>query len=122
MSLPGSEGVNPITMIDLVTYNVCAQVFEYLVRSASDLSIQPQLATKWEATKPDATEWTFTLRDGVMWQDGTPFTAKDVVATMDRLIDAGNSALTGTLEKGGTVAADDQTVVFTLAKANGHFP
>lgn len=122
MSLPGSEGVNPITMIDLVTYNVCAQVFEYLVRSAADLSIQPQLATKWEATKDDATEWTFTLREGVMWQDGTPFTAKDVVATMDRLIDAGNSALTGTLEKGGTVAADDMTVVFTLAKANGHFP
>ena len=122
MSLPGSEGVNPITMIDLVTYNVCAQVFEYLVRSASDLSIQPQLATKWEATKDDATEWTFTLREGVMWQDGTPFTAKDVVATMDRLIDAGNSALTGTLEKGATVAKDDMTVVFTLSKANGHFP
>ena len=53
MSLPGSEGVNPITMIDLVTYNVCAQVFEYLVRSASDLSIQPQLATEWKATKTD---------------------------------------------------------------------
>jgi peptide/nickel transport system substrate-binding protein len=122
MSLPGSEGVNPITMIDLVTYNVCAQVFEYLVRSASDLSIQPQLAEKWEATKDDGTEWTFTLRSGVMWQDGTPLTANDVVATMDRLIDAGNSALTGTLEKGATVAKDDMTVVFTLAKANGHFP
>jgi peptide/nickel transport system substrate-binding protein len=122
MSLPGSEGVNPITMIDLVTYNVCAQVFEYLVRSAADLSIQPQLATKWEATKDDATEWTFTLRTGVMWQDGTPFTAKDVVATMDRLIDAGNSALSGTLSKGGTVAKDDTTVVFTLDKPNGHFP
>ena len=109
MSSPGSEGVNPITMIDLVTYNVCAQVFEYLVRSAADLSIQPQLATKWEATKDDATEWTFTLREGVMWQDGTPLTAKDVVATMDRLIDTGNSALTGTLEKGATVAKDDMT-------------
>ena len=90
---PGSEGVNPITMIDLVTYNVCAQVFEYLVRSAADLSIQPQLATKWEATKDDATEWTFTLREGVMWQDGTPLTAKDVVATMDRLVDAGNTVI-----------------------------
>ena len=122
MSLPGSEGVNPITMIDLVTYNVCAQVFEYLVRSASDLSIQPQLATKWEATKSDGTEWTFTLRDGVMWQDGTPFKASDVVATMDKLIDAGNSALTGTLSKGGTAAPDDKTVVFTLDKPNGHFP
>ncbi|MBM3681346.1 MAG: hypothetical protein FJW81_08540, partial [Actinobacteria bacterium] len=61
MSIPGSEGVNPITMVDLVTYNVCAQVFEYLVRSASDLSLQPMLATEWSANA-DASEWTFKLR------------------------------------------------------------
>ena len=122
MSPPGSEGVNPITMIDFTTYNICSQVYEYLVRSASDLAIEPQLAEKWEATKDDGTEWTFTLRSGVMWQDGTPLTAKDVVATMDRLVDAGNSALTGVLSKGGTVAKDDTTVVFTLDTPNGHFP
>ena len=79
MSAPGSEGVNPITMIDLVTYNVCAQVFEYLVRSASDLSIQPQLATEWSGSAV-GTEWTFTLREGVMWQDGKPFTSADVAS------------------------------------------
>jgi len=121
MSLPGSEGVNPITMIDLVTYNVCAQVFEYLVRSASDLSIQPQLATEWSGSA-DGTEWTFTLREGVMWQDGTPFTSADVVSTMEKLVEAGNSALTGTLSAGGTTAPDDKTVVFKLDKPNGHFP
>ena len=121
MSLPGSEGVNPITMIDLVTYNVCAQVFEYLVRSASDLSIQPQLATEWSGSD-DGTEWTFTLREGVKWQDGSAFTSADVVSTMDKLVEAGNSALTGTLAKGGTTATDDLTVVFKLDKPNGHFP
>jgi peptide/nickel transport system substrate-binding protein len=121
MSPPGSEGVNPITMIDLVTYNICAQVFEYLVRSASDLSIQPQLATEWSGSA-DGTEWTFKLREGVMWQDGTPFTSADVVATMDKLIEAGNSALTGTLGAGGTTAPDDLTVVMKLDKPNGHFP
>lgn len=121
MSPPGSEGVNPITMIDLVTYNVCAQVFEYLVRSASDLSIQPQLATEWSGSA-DGTEWTFKLREGVMWQDGTPFTSADVVSTMDKLIEAGNSALTGTLGAGGTTAPDDLTVVMKLDKPNGHFP
>ena len=121
MSLPGSEGVNPITMIDLVTYNVTAQVFEYLVRSASDLSIQPQLATEWSGSD-DGTEWTFTLREGVKWQDGSAFTSADVVSTMDKLVEAGNSALTGTLSKGGTTATDDLTVVFKLDKPNGHFP
>ena len=121
MSPPGSEGVNPITMIDLVTYNVCAQVFEYLVRSASDLSVVPQLATEWSGSS-DGKTWTFKLREGVMWQDGTPFTASDVVATMDKLVEAGNSALTGTLSAGGTTAPDDLTVVFALDAANGHFP
>jgi peptide/nickel transport system substrate-binding protein len=121
MSLPASEGVNPITMIDLVTYNVCAQVFEYLVRSASDLSIQPQLATEWSGSD-DGLEWTFKLREGVKWQDGSAFTSADVVSTMDKLVEAGNSALTGTLSKGGTTATDDLTVVFKLDKPNGHFP
>jgi peptide/nickel transport system substrate-binding protein len=104
-----------------VTYNICAQVFEYLVRSASDLSIQPQLATEWSGSA-DGTEWTFKLREGVMWQDGTPFTSADVVATMDKLIEAGNSALTGTLSAGGTTAPDDLTIVMKLDKPNGHFP
>jgi peptide/nickel transport system substrate-binding protein len=122
MSIPGSEGVNPITMIDLVTYNMTAMCFEYLVRSASDLSVVPQLATEWKATKADATEWTFSLREGVTWQDGTPFTSKDVVATYDNLLEAGNSALNGIVDKGGVSAPDDLTVVFTLAKSNGHFP
>ena len=121
MSKLGSEGINPVTMIDLVTYNVTAQVFEYLVRSAADLSVQPQLATEWSAN-PDGTEWTFKLREGVMWADGTPMTSADVVATFERLVEAGNSALSGTLEKGGTTAPDDTTVVFTLASANGNFP
>lgn len=121
MAIPGSEGVNPITMIDLVTYNVCAQVFEYLVRSAADLSLQPQLATEWSANA-DATEWTFKLREGVTFSDGTPLTAAAVVATMENLIEAGNSALSGVLEKGGTAAPDDTTVVFTLAAPNGLFP
>ncbi len=121
MELPSSEGVNPITMVDLVTYNVTAQCFECLVRSVADLSLQPQLATEWSASA-DALTWTFKLREGVMWQDGTPLTSKDVVATFNNLIEANNPAIGGIVEKGGVAAPDDLTVVFTLAKANGHFP
>ncbi len=121
MDLPSSEGVNPITMVDFVTYNTTAQCFEYLVRSAADLSIQPMLATEWSGST-DALTWTFTLREGVMFQDGTPFTSKDVVATFNNLIEAGNSALTGILDKGSVAGPDDLTVVFTLSTPNGHFP
>lgn len=42
----------------------------------------PWLATEWSAT-PDGTRWSFTLRDGVKWQDGKPFTADDVAFTVE---------------------------------------
>ncbi|MGF9762381.1 ABC transporter substrate-binding protein [Microvirga sp. 0TCS3.31] len=41
----------------------------------------PRLATRWE-TSPDGKTYTFTLRDGVKWSDGKPFTADDVAFTL----------------------------------------
>ena len=49
-------------------------------------SIKPDLATKWEWNE-DGTELTFTLRQGVKWHDGEPFTAKDVLCTIDLQLD-----------------------------------
>jgi ABC-type transport system substrate-binding protein len=48
-------------------------------------SIIPALATTWTVSD-DKTVYTFTLREGVKFHDGTPFTADDVVATFDRII------------------------------------
>jgi len=42
----------------------------------------PELAESWEAS-PDAKVWTFKLRSGVQFHNGKPFTADDVVATLD---------------------------------------
>ena len=60
-----------------------AQVLETLVTYA-DGEAQPLLAESWE--NPDPLTWTFTLREGVMFSDGTPLTANDVKASLDRLI------------------------------------
>lgn len=46
--------------------------------------IEPELATSW-TWNADNTILTFKLREGVKWHDGKPFTAKDVVCTMDQL-------------------------------------
>ena len=56
------------------------------------------------------------------WQDGSDFTADDVVATMERLVAAGNAGIKGVLEAGGARAVDPLTVEMTLASANGNFP
>jgi peptide/nickel transport system substrate-binding protein len=58
-------------------------VFDPLVRYAQDMSIEPRLATRWE--RIDDLTMRFFLRQGVKFHSGNPFTAKDVVFTLDRL-------------------------------------
>ena len=58
-------------------------VFDPLVRYAQDMSIEPRLATRWE--RIDDLTMRFFLREGVKFHSGNPFTAKDVVFTLNRL-------------------------------------
>lgn len=114
--------IDPIAMSDNASYNVASQTLEYLAAlSVSGLDIEPGLATAWNSNDT-VDEWTFTLRQGVKWHDGKPFTARDVVATMERLVAAGNSAVKGILEPGSVRASGDYKVLFSLASPNGNFP
>jgi peptide/nickel transport system substrate-binding protein len=112
--------LDPVAMQDLGTYGIIAQSFEYLA-TLGDNDIAPGLAEKW-SPNADGSEWTFELRKGVKWQDGTDFTSADVAATMDRMVDAGNSGLKGIIEKGAVDASDPNVAVFTLTGPNGNFP
>lgn len=67
-------------------------VFDQHIPQNSDDTIRPDLATKWEWSA-DHTAITFTLRDGVTWHDGKPFTAADVKCTFDLLTDQGKDKL-----------------------------
>ncbi|MBP8973333.1 MAG: diguanylate phosphodiesterase [Anaerolineae bacterium] len=61
-------------------------IFDTLVwRDASGETI-PWLATDWSLSA-DGLTWTFTLREGVQWQDGTPFTADDVAFSIQYYLD-----------------------------------
>src|SRR5438876_12062940 len=55
-------------------------IFDQHAPQNSLQSIVPDLATGWSWSE-DGTELTFPLREGVMWHDGRPFTAKDVQCT-----------------------------------------
>jgi peptide/nickel transport system substrate-binding protein len=66
--------------IDEVVY---ANVFEGLTRFGPDGEVLPALAESWEPA-PDGLSWVFHLRPDVKWQDGTAFTAEDVVFSFDR--------------------------------------
>ena len=63
------------------------QVLENLVIFAKDsMNVEPQLATSWEVSK-DGLVWTFKLRKGVKFHDGTPFNANAVKVSFERVID-----------------------------------
>jgi peptide/nickel transport system substrate-binding protein len=114
--------LDPVAMIDLASYGITAQSFEFLCTLAPNATdIAPGLALSWTPNDTNSV-WTFKLRQGVKWHDGTDFTSADVVATMDRLVAAGNSGIKGVLEKGSAVATDANTVTMTLVSANGNFP
>jgi peptide/nickel transport system substrate-binding protein len=115
--------IDPVAMQDLGGYGITSQSFEFLCALTPNnlVDIGPGLATEW-TPNTDGSVWTFKLRTGVKWQNGADFTADDVVATMERLVAAGNSGLKGVLPAGGAKATDASTVTFTLEGPNGNFP
>jgi peptide/nickel transport system substrate-binding protein len=63
--------------------------FDKLVEYGPKLEIVPALATSWKLV--DDTTWEFKLRKGVAFHDGTPFTADDVIFSIDRVPNVPNS-------------------------------
>jgi peptide/nickel transport system substrate-binding protein len=87
----------------------------YLVKFDPKLNIVPDLAAKWEQSK-DALTWTFHLRKGVKFHDGTPFNAEAVKYNFDRFLGPEKplkSSLHDPIIKSVDVV-DDSTVRFNL--------
>ena len=95
-------------------------VYERLVDVTPNFEVVPELAESWESNA-DATEWTFHLRSGVKFHDGTELTAKDVVYTFRRILDpatgsSGLGVLSASITPDGITAKDNDTVVFKTAE------
>ena len=122
-----SGPMDPLLTADLGRLTILGLAGEYLAFSDKDLKLRPVLAESW-LPNSDGSAWTFKIRQGVKFNDGTPMTVDDVVATFNRLADPtikGNNALSnfkGVLSKGGVTKVDSSTVKFQLDSANGNFP
>ncbi len=76
--------LDPALIEDGLSARVTEQIFETLVEfDGPTTRVRPALAESWE-TSPDGTQWTFHLRQGVSFHDGTPFDANAVKANFDR--------------------------------------
>jgi ABC-type transport system substrate-binding protein len=71
---------------------IVRHLFNNLVRFQADMSVAPDLSTSWTVSQDGAT-WTFALRTGVKFHDGSDFNADAVKFTFDRLVSADNAFL-----------------------------
>ncbi|TCQ77497.1 oligopeptide transport system substrate-binding protein [Raoultella ornithinolytica] len=136
----GSEpsSLDPHKVESDVEFNIISDLFEGLVSVSPEGEIQPRLAAKWE--NKDNTVWTFHLRPGVTWSDGTAITAQDIVWSWQRLVSPataspyasypGNMHIVNAqdIAQGkkkpdtlGVKAIDDATLEVTLSQPNAAF-
>jgi peptide/nickel transport system substrate-binding protein len=98
-------------------------MYEGLVRYESGVDtpkIVGSLATRWEVSGDNRT-YTFTLRDGVLFHDGTEFTSAAVKASFDRRLAVGAGPAYMVEDVAAVEAPDDLTVVVRLNKPNSAF-
>jgi peptide/nickel transport system substrate-binding protein len=95
------------------SFEVLENVYDTLVEPDQNLQMQPSLATGWKISK-DQKMWTFTIRKGVKFSDGTPLTAKDVAYSYHRIIDDKLSSAYKFAEVTSIQAPDPQTLVVKL--------
>ena len=110
-----ATGLDPHTQTAFASLRLLEMIYEPLVVTDSNLDLQPALATGWEFSD-DGMALTFTLREGVKFHDGSDFTAEDVIASFERILDeeTGSAARTNYVSIDSMEASDDYTVVFNL--------
>ena len=106
--------IDPPERANVGYYPLNTNIFEALVRLTPTYQIEPMLAESWEFVEPNT--YRFTLRQGVTFHDGTPFTAEAVVWSMSRIAQAGGGILL--IDESSTTAIDDFTVEITPAQPN----
>ena len=112
--------LNPITATDAYEGTVNnGKIYETLVqRNNETLELEPLLAESWEISE-DKLKYTFKIREGVKWHDGTPFTSQDVVFSYKTIMNpkVDTPQLRSYFQEIRNVKAiDDLTVEFTYAR------
>jgi peptide/nickel transport system substrate-binding protein len=120
-----AAAINPITIADQGGLELLGNVGEFLVFSDQHGGYHPWLAEKW-TPNADASVWTFKIRQGVKFNDGTPMTVDDVVYSFKTQSDPKSKAnalsvFGGILSPDGVQKVDDTTVAFHLDAADGGF-
>jgi len=113
--------INPVLATSQADQDISALVFSGLMRSMPDGSLIPDLASSYTVSQ-DGTVYTFTMRAGATFQDGTPVTAQDVAFTVEEIQNpAIQSSMRANWDGVSVSSPDAHTVVFTLPHAYAPF-
>lgn len=133
---PNPETMDPALNSAVDGGNMLLEAFECLLIVDENGELQPGQAESWE-TSDDQLTWTFHLRDGLKWSDGSDLTANDFVYSWKRVCDPNvaapyaetvlgmvkgyDEAIAGNLDALAVSAPDDQTLVVELANPCTYF-
>ncbi len=125
------RSLDPALSTDVPTGRAVGYLFDGLTRFSPEARVEPALAERWEVT-PDGITYTFHLRQGVTFTDGSPVTARTVADSWRRALDPATKSgaaqflfpIKGARELNGGKATtisgievrDDSTLVVTLAE------
>ena len=131
------RSLDPALSTDVPTGRAVSYVFDGLTRFTPDARVEPALAERWDVSQ-DGLTYTFHLRHGVSFHDGTPFSARNVIRTFERALDPATKGgraeplapIRGAAEFAagkaksvtGLSSPNDTTVVITLAEPLASFP
>lgn len=133
---PDPETIDPAINSAVDGGNMILHAFECLLTYDADGNIAPGQAESWE-TSEDGLTWTFHLREGLKWSDGSDLTANDFVYSWKRVCDPNvaapyaetvlgmvegyDAAIEGDLDALAVTATDDLTLEVTLANPCTYF-
>jgi len=113
--------IDPAVGSDFSSTSALCNLYDTLVFPNTEGGVDPQLAERWEVSG-DGLVWTFYLKKGIKFHNGSELTASDVAFSMNRILEIGEGlayVFLGTVE--GATALDDYTVQFELAEPSGLF-
>ena len=131
------RSLDPALSTDVPTGRAVSYLFDGLTRFTPEAAVEPGLAERWEASA-DGRTWTFHLRRGVVFHDGTPFVARHVLTSFQRVLDPKTRGGRGwplypirgardyadgkASAIAGLTAPDDSTIVIALDEPLAFFP
>jgi peptide/nickel transport system substrate-binding protein len=124
----GGAGDSPDPLVALRTMQlaIAANCYDTLTFADQDFNLSPALATEWTPSN-GAKTWSFRLRDGVTFHDGSKLTSKDVAYTLKRVLDPSVGAaslgnISPYLTASGIDASDPTTITLNLLLPNAFLP